>query len=82
MGQILVRHLDDDVKLKLRTRAQRHGRSTEEEVREILREAVRDEVGGREPLGTRLARRFSGFKLDEDLPELPDQEARPADFES
>jgi plasmid stability protein len=43
MTQMVVRNLDDDVKLKLQQRAKQHGRSTEEEVREILREAVRSE---------------------------------------
>lgn len=79
MAQILVRNLDGDVKRKLRSRARRHGRSIAEEVREILREAVRDEPGGGEPLGTRLARRFAG-KLEEDIPELRGQEARPAEL--
>jgi plasmid stability protein len=82
MGQLVVRRLDDDVKLKLRRRARRHGRSTEEEVREILRNAVRDEDGVRAPLGSRLAARFSGLGLKEDIAELRGQPARPADFES
>lgn len=40
MAQLVVRNLEDEVKARLRKRAQRHGRSTEEEVREILRNAV------------------------------------------
>lgn len=80
MAQILVRNLDDDVKRKLRSRARQHGRSIAEEVREILREAVRDEPGEGEPLGTRLAKRFAGFELEEDIPELRGQEARPAEL--
>lgn len=82
MAQLLVRHLDDDVKAKLQRRARRHGRSTEEEVREILRNAVRDEDMARAPLGSRLADRFAGLGLTEDIPELRGQPARPADFES
>jgi plasmid stability protein len=71
MAQLLVRHLDDDVKNKLQRRARRHGRSTEEEIREILRNAVRDEGGGaRAPLGSRLAARFARVGLAEDIPEL------------
>jgi plasmid stability protein len=81
MGQLLVRHLDDDVKAKLQRRARRHGRSTEEEVRDILRNAVRDEDGVRAPLGSRLAARFAGEGLEEDIPELRGQAVRPADFE-
>ncbi|MDP9120514.1 MAG: Arc family DNA-binding protein [Acidobacteriota bacterium] len=78
----MVRRLDDDVKLKLQRRARRHGRSMEDEVREILGNAVRDEDSVRGPLGSRLAARFSGLGLREDIPELRDQPARPADFES
>jgi plasmid stability protein len=82
MGQIVVRRLDDDVKAKLQRQARRHGRSTEEEVREILRNAVRREGGARAPLGSRLAARFAGVGLSEDIPELRGQPVRPADFES
>ena len=46
MAQLLVRNLEDDVKRRLKARAQQHGRSTEEEVREILRHAV---MGEEEP---------------------------------
>jgi len=81
MGQIIVRQLDDDVKTKLQRRALRHGRSTEEEVREILRNAVRSEGGARAPLGSRLAARFAGLGLSEDIPELRGQPVRPADLE-
>jgi plasmid stability protein len=81
MGQLLVRQLDDNVKAKLQRRARRHGRSTEEEVREILSNAVRGEDGMRAPLGSRLAARFTRIGLDEDIPELRGQPARRADFE-
>jgi plasmid stability protein len=82
MAQLLVRHLDDDVKAKLQLRARRHGHSTEEEVREILRNAVKEEGGTQAPLGSRLAARFAGLGLKEDIPELRGEEARPANFES
>lgn len=81
MAQLLVRNLDDDVKIRLQGRADRHGRSTEEEVREILRNAVREEDGPRAPLGTRIAQRFASIGLDEDIPELRGQLPRPAQFE-
>jgi plasmid stability protein len=81
MAQLLVRHLDDDVKTKLQVRARRHGRSTEEEVREILRNAVRDEGVAQAPLGSRIAARFAGIGLTEDIPELRGEQARPADLE-
>jgi plasmid stability protein len=81
MAQLIVRLLDNDVKAKLQIRARRHGRSTEEEVREILRNAVREEGGARAPLGSRLASRFAGIGLTEGIPELRGEEARPAEFE-
>lgn len=40
MASITIRNLDDGVKQRLRVRAAEHGRSMEEEAREILREAV------------------------------------------
>jgi plasmid stability protein len=82
MGQLLVRHLDDDVKAKLRLRARRHGRSIEEEVREILGNAVREEGGNQAALGSRLAARFAPVGLVEDIPEICGQAVRPAEFES
>jgi plasmid stability protein len=41
MASITVRRLDDTVKAKLRLRAASHGRSMEEEAREILRAGLR-----------------------------------------
>lgn len=82
MAQLVVRHLEDDVKAKLQLRARRHGHSTEEEVREILRNAGRDESLAQAPLGSRLAARFAGLGLTEDVPKLRGEQARPADFES
>ncbi len=81
MAQLLVRQIDDDVKEKLQRRARRHGRSTEEEVREILRNAVRSEGTARAPLGSRIAARFRRVGLEKEIPELRDQPAQPADFE-
>lgn len=82
MAQFVVRDLDDDIKVKLQLRARRHGRSTEEEVRDILRNAVKCEGAAGQPLGTRLKARFAGIGLDEDIPELRGQPARPVDFAS
>lgn len=82
MAQLVVRNLEDDVKSKLQRRARRRGRSTEEEVRDILRNAVRRENGAPARLGSRLAARFARVGLTRELPELRSQPARPADFES
>jgi antitoxin FitA len=80
VSQILIRNLDEDVKTKLQRRARKHGRSTEEEVREILRNAVRDEGRTAERLGSRIAARFAGIGLDQEIAELRGQPIRPAEF--
>lgn len=81
MAQLLVRRIEEDVKQRLHARARRHGRSTEEEVREILRAAVRGEYELPVGLGTRIAERFSEYGLDEDVPELRGSPVRPADLD-
>jgi len=82
MAQLVVRNLDEDVKAKLQRRARRHGRSTEEEVRDILRSVVREEGAPAAPLGSRLRARFACIGLDEEIPELRGHEATPAELES
>jgi plasmid stability protein len=81
MAQLVVRQLDDDVKEKLQRRASQHGCSTEEEVREILRNAVRSDGSTGTPLGSRIAARFSRVGLVKPIPELRGQSVRSADFE-
>ena len=71
MAQVVVRNLDNELKDALKRRAQRHGCSMEEEVRQILRRAVNEETsqaGGN--LGSRIAQRFAGIGLEAPLPEL------------
>ena len=43
-GNLQVRNLDDDLIVRLKRRAARHGRSAEAEHREILRQALSSEV--------------------------------------
>lgn len=43
-GNLQVRNLNDDLIVRLKRRAERHGRSTEAEHREILRQALSSEV--------------------------------------
>lgn len=80
MAQLIVRNLDEDVKDRLQRRARQNGRSTEEEVREILRNAVKDTGRAHGSLGSRIAARFRGKGLTEDIEELKGQEACPAEF--
>ncbi len=47
MASITIRNLDDEVKARLQVRAASNGRSVEEEVRLILRDAVGSKPGSR-----------------------------------
>jgi len=82
VAQLLVRNLDDDVKERLRRLAERHGRSLEQEVREILTGAAAQLPDATEPgLGTRITDLFAGLGLDTEFPELRGQSVRPAEFD-
>jgi plasmid stability protein len=81
MAQVIVRNLEDAVKRKLQRRAARHGRSMEEEVRDILRDAVKDEDRGRKGLGTEIAELFRGIGLEEPIRELRGYPVKPAKFD-
>ena len=82
MAQLIVRNLEDDVRDRLRVLAAKHGRSMEEEVREILREAaLRASIAVNIQLGTRLAERFQTHSLDREIEEFKGQPAKPADLE-
>ena len=82
MAQFVVRNIENRVKAGLQRRARRNGRSMEEEVRDILREAVNDEPevprGG---LGTRISSLFRKIGLQSDIPELRGHEIKPIPFE-
>jgi antitoxin FitA len=80
MAQFIVRDLEDDVKARLKRRAERHGRSMEEEVRNILRNAAKEENRPLPNLGSRIAARFAKTELAKDLPELRGQAPRPAEL--
>ena len=80
MAQFIVRDLEDDVKARLKRRAGRHGRGMEEEVRDILRNAAKDENRPLPNLGSRIAARFAKTGLSLDLPELNDQTPRAAEI--
>ena len=68
MAQFVVRNVDNSVKTRLQRRARRNGHSMEEEIRDILRDAVKTEsstVGG---LGTEISSLFSKVGLRDDIP--------------
>ena len=70
MAQFIVRHLEETVKVRLKRRAARHGRSMEDEVRHILRDAVKEQNHQVSKLGSRIAARFAKVGLTTGLPEL------------
>jgi plasmid stability protein len=80
MAQFIVRNLEENVKSRLKRRAARSGRSMEEEVRHILRDAVKQEYRAATRLGSRIAALFAGRGLKEPLPMLRGQAPRPARF--
>ena len=61
MASITIRNLDDDVKDGIRKRAADNGRSMEEEVRVILRQAVELEDMPDRGLGTAIHELFKPF---------------------
>jgi plasmid stability protein len=83
MAQLVVRNLDEEVKAKLRRRATAHGRSMEEEVRAILRDAVKEEARSKGGLGTRIAARFAGIGLreGEEIQEFRGYTIKPPSFD-
>jgi antitoxin FitA len=78
MSHLVVRNLEGSVKARLRRRAIRRGHSMEEEVREILRNAVRAEESAAAPLGSQIAARFARIGLEEDIAEFRGEKPRPA----
>jgi len=81
MAQLVVRNLEDDVKVRLQRRAKKHGCSLEELVRDILRDAANDKqpTGG---LGSQIAALFKdvGFEKGEIL-EWRGYSVQPAKFD-
>ncbi len=69
MASITIRNLEDELKRRLRVRAAEHGRSMEEEVREILREAVEQPAPPRNLASAIRARVAPLGGVDLDLPE-------------
>jgi len=81
MAQLVVRNLEQSVKIRLQRRAKRHGRSMEEEVREILRSAVHDPEKPPVGLGTEIASLFAGMGINFEVEELRGFPVRPATFD-
>jgi antitoxin FitA len=81
VGQLVVRNIENIVKTRLQRRAKQHGRSMEEEVRDILRNAVAEEVMPSGGLGTDISKLFVKIGLAADIAELRGHAITPLDFE-
>ena len=61
MASITVRHLDEELKRRLRIRAAENGRSMEQEARDILRAALEQDPAPVRNLGTAIHLLFQPF---------------------
>ena len=68
MASITIRNLDDDIKQRLRVRAAEHGRSMEEEARDILRRAMSDNATPLDLAAAIRARVSAGARANLELP--------------
>jgi len=81
MAQIVVRKLEEGVKTRLQRRARRNGRSMEEEVRDILRNAAHETEKPSVGLGTEIAALVRGTGLKFEVEEFRGNPVRPATFD-
>ena len=70
MAQLVICRLDDELNERLQLRAARRGPSMEELVRDILRDALKEEDVQAGGLGTEIAALFNRVGLDADISEL------------
>lgn len=82
MAQLIVRNLEEEVKNALRHQATQHGRSVEEEVRDILRNAVKPDSKPQAGLGSAFKQVFQGIGVKKDIPELKGTSPKTTNFES
>ena len=81
MAQLVVRNLEDDVKVRLQRREKKYGCSLEELVRDILRDAAKDTrpTGG---LGSEIAALFKDVGFEEgEILEWRGYPVQPAKFD-
>jgi plasmid stability protein len=80
MASITIRNLDEPLKSRLRVQAAIHGRSMEDEARDILRVALNREPGKPVNLAAAIRERFAPLGGVE-LPDVPREALRePPDF--
>lgn len=70
MASMTIRNLDEQLKARLRVQAAQHGRSMEDEARDILRAALSTEtIGGQRNLAESIRSRIEPFGgVDLELP--------------
>jgi len=82
MASLVIRNIDDALKNRLRQRASRHGRSMEEELREILRASLATEpMTGAEFLAAIRERLAPLGYLELELPPRDDMGREPPSFD-
>jgi len=80
MASLTIRNLDEPLKARLRVQAAVHGRSMEDEARDILRTALSQEPTQPSNLAAAIRRRFAPLGGVE-LPDVPREPMRePPDF--
>lgn len=76
IASLIIRNVEPTLKETLRVRAARNGRSMEAELREIVRNALKDDMAPEEDLYTairKVVEPYGGF----DIPEHPDAPVEP-----
>ena len=82
MATMTIRNIDESLKSRLRIRAAQHGKSMEEEARDILRAALSFEPQTGRDLGEAIRSRFAALG-GVDLPQIEREPIRePAGFAS
>jgi plasmid stability protein len=80
MAQLLIRNLSDELKERLRRRAELRGASMEAEARSILTAALNEPAEPEEGFGTQFRRYFEGIGMEFELPAYPEDSFDPVDF--
>ena len=80
MAVMTIRNIDDAIKARLRVRAAMHGRSMEDEARDILSSALATEIPRPRNLGQAIHGRFGAVGGIE-LPDIPREPIRLAVFD-
>jgi antitoxin FitA len=81
LAPLVVRNLEERLKVRLQLRAARHGRSIEEEIVGILHDALQDADSQDGGLGTEISALFSRIGLEGEVPEIHGHLIAPTTFD-